>query len=87
MLFERALPCRSLLFAVIRDFQSLPFAVLAHKVGHQWGAGHARAAPFAVLARERAARLAGRYWGQVSQVQWECSSRWPHGGGMWRAVG
>ena len=69
MLFECALPYRSLLFAVIRTFQSLPFAALAHR------AGHARAAPVAVVARERAAKLAGRYWGQGFQVQWGYSSR------------
>ena len=61
MQFERSLPCRSILIAVIRDFQSLPFSALAHMAGHQSGAGHARAAPVPVVARERTARLAGRY--------------------------
>ena len=75
MLFECALPYRSLLIAVIRTFQSLPFAALAHRAGHPWVAGHARAAPVAVVARERAAKLAGRYWGQGFQVQWGYSSR------------
>ena len=61
MLFVIALLCSYFQIAITRVRGSLPFSALAHMAGHQWVAGHARAAPVPVVARERTARLAGRY--------------------------